>query len=109
MVKLETATVVCPACNQQVEAVTADGRVRGYCAVGKQNVDFVVKTQAEKQRYWQDPEYRAKRSAAAKRQWQDPEYRAEKSAAARQQWQDAEYRAKQRATRRSKGTGANPS
>lgn len=35
----------CPACGQRVEAVVADGRVRGYCAFAKQSVDFLTETQ----------------------------------------------------------------
>ena len=36
----ERVQVICPACGQQVEAVAAGGRVRGYCAVARQYVDF---------------------------------------------------------------------
>jgi endogenous inhibitor of DNA gyrase (YacG/DUF329 family) len=61
---METIKVICPACGQQVEAVARDGRVKGYCAIAKQYVDFVSKTQLERKRYQQDPEYRAKMSAA---------------------------------------------
>ncbi|GAI47391.1 unnamed protein product, partial [marine sediment metagenome] len=43
--KLERVRVLCPACGQQVEAVTSDGRVKGYCAVVKQFVDFPIETQ----------------------------------------------------------------
>jgi len=46
VVKLERVLVICPACRQQVEAVARDGRVRGYCTVASQYVDFL----AEKQR-----------------------------------------------------------
>ena len=45
LVKLERVQVICPACGQQVEAVATDGRVKGYCAVAKQNVDFLIETQ----------------------------------------------------------------
>jgi hypothetical protein len=45
VVKLERIQVICPACGQQVEAVATDGRVKGYCAVAKQSVDFLIKTQ----------------------------------------------------------------
>ncbi len=89
---METIKVICPACGQQVEAVARDGRVKGYCAIAKQYVDFVSETQLQRKRYQQDPEYRAKMSAAIKQLWQDPEYRAKHSAA-----------------RRNKGAGANPS
>ena len=68
---LERVQVVCPACGQQVEAVTWDSRVKGYCTVAKQYVDFLVETQLP-----QSVGARAKRSAFAKKQWQDPEYRA---------------------------------
>ncbi len=71
----------CPACGQQVDAVIRDGRVKGYCAVSKQYVDFLVETKVEKRNYRQDPEYRAKLRAATKKMWLDPEYRAKQKAA----------------------------
>ena len=40
VVKLERVQVICPACGQQVEAVASYGRVKGYCAIAKQPVDF---------------------------------------------------------------------
>ena len=42
VVKLERVQVICPACGQQVEAVASDGRVKGYCAIAKQYVDFLI-------------------------------------------------------------------
>ena len=45
MVKLERVRVICPACGQQVEAVASDGRVKGYCAIAKQSVDFPIEKQ----------------------------------------------------------------
>ena len=45
VVKLERVRVICPACGQQVEAVASDGRVKGYCAIAKQSVDFPVEKQ----------------------------------------------------------------
>ena len=45
VIKRERIQVVCPACGQQVEAVAWDGWVKGYCAVGKQFVDFRIQTQ----------------------------------------------------------------
>jgi hypothetical protein len=45
VVKLERVRVVCPACGQQVEAVASDGRVKGYCAIAKQSVDFLIEKQ----------------------------------------------------------------
>ncbi len=89
---MELLKVICPACGQQVEAVPRDGRVKGYCAIAKQYVDFLIETKLERKSFRQDPEYRAKMSAAIKQLWQDPEYRAKHSAA-----------------RRNKGAGANPS
>ena len=80
VLKLERVQVICPACGQQVEAVATDGRVKGYCAVAKQYVDFPVETQPERKKWWLDPGYRAKLSAAVKKRWQDPEYRAKQSA-----------------------------
>lgn len=45
MVMMERLTVICPACGQRVEAVASDGRVKGYCAVAKQFVDFLIEKQ----------------------------------------------------------------
>jgi len=42
VLKLERVQVICPACGQQVEAIATDGRVKGYCTVAKQYVDFPV-------------------------------------------------------------------
>ncbi len=89
---METIKIICPACGQQVEAVPRDGRVKGYCAIAKQYVDFVSETQLQRKGFQQDPEYRAKMSAATKKMWQDPE-----------------YRAKRKAALKNKGSGANPS
>jgi len=94
VVKLERVQIVCPACGQQVQAIATDGRVKGYCAVARQSVDFLVETQPGP-----DPEYQAKMSAGMKKRWQDPKYRAKQSAAIKKVWQDPEYRAKMRATR----------
>ncbi len=44
VLKLERVQVTCPACGQQVEAVATDGRVKGYCAVAEQDVDFLIET-----------------------------------------------------------------
>ena len=81
VLKLERVQVICPVCGQQVEAVAADGRVKGYCAVAKQHVDFPVETQLAPQSAVRignpvTAETRAKLSASAKKHWQDPEYRA---------------------------------
>ena len=89
---MELLKVICPACSQQVKAVVRDGRVKGYCAIAKQYVDFVVETKLERKSYRPDPEYRAKLRAATKKMWQDPE-----------------YRAKQKAALKNKGSRANPS
>ena len=43
--KLERVQVTCPACGQQVEAIASDGRVKGYCAIAKQSVDFLIEKQ----------------------------------------------------------------
>jgi len=45
VVKLERVRVTCPACGQPVEAVASDGRVKGYCAISRQRVDFQIETQ----------------------------------------------------------------
>ena len=42
VVKLERVRVICPACGEQVEAVAGDGRVKGYCAITRQSVDFSI-------------------------------------------------------------------
>jgi len=55
--------VICPACGEQVEAVAGDGKVKGYCAVAKQFVDFPIETQLERKNYHQDPEFRANQIA----------------------------------------------
>ena len=81
VLKLERVRVICPACGQQVEAVATDGRVKGYCTVAKQYVDFPIERQLERQ----NPEYRAKLSSAMKKKWQDTEYRAKQSASRRGQ------------------------
>jgi endogenous inhibitor of DNA gyrase (YacG/DUF329 family) len=80
LVKLERVRVICPTCGQQVEAVATDGQVKGYCAVAKQYVDFLIETQLERKKWWLDPEYRAKLKSAMKKKWQDPEYRAKQTA-----------------------------
>ncbi len=95
VMKLEQVKVICPACGQQIEAVANDGRVKGYCAVAKQYVDFPIETQLERKRFYQDPEYRARHSAGMKKRWQDPEYRARHSAGMKKRWQDPGYRARQ--------------
>jgi len=80
VLKLERVQVICPACGQQVEAVASDGQIKGYCTVAKQYVDFLIETQLERKKWWQNPEYRAKLSSAMKKKWQDPEYRAKQIA-----------------------------
>ena len=45
LVQLERLQVICPTCGQQVLAVAGDGRVRGYCAISRQHVDFQIGTQ----------------------------------------------------------------
>ncbi|GAI76567.1 unnamed protein product, partial [marine sediment metagenome] len=132
VLKLERVQVICPACGEQVEAVAGDGQVKGYCAVAKQYVNFLVETQGVRTDNDSTAEVRAKLSAIAKKRWQDPEYRAKQSAshigkhptaetrtkilatqsteehrakqsaATKKLWQDPEYRAKQRVTRMGK-------
>ena len=113
VLKLERVQVTCPACGQQVEAVAADGRVKGYCAAAKQYVDFPVTqgmavpvgsqanavasvTAATAVHTGKHPtvETRAKISAALS----TPEARAKQSAASKKYWQDPEYQAKQTAS-----------
>jgi len=94
VLKMERIQAICPACGQQVEAVATDGRVRGYCAVARQYVDFLIKTQLERKKWRVDPEYRAKISAGLKKRWQDPEYRARQTAISTGRHHTAETRAK---------------
>ena len=94
LVKLERVQATCPACGQQVEAVARDGRVKGYCTVARQYVDFPIKTQLEIKKWWPDAEYRAKLSSAMKKKWQDPEYRAKQIATHTGKHPTAETRAK---------------
>ena len=81
MTKRELFKVICTACGQQVEAVAWDGRVKGYCTIANQYVDFLIETKLEKKSYRQDSGYRAKLSAATKKMWRNPEYRAKQKAA----------------------------
>ena len=67
VVRLERLQVICPACGQQVEAVARDGRVKGYCAVVKQPVDFQIETQ--RIRIGKNPTAKI----FAEKRWQDPE------------------------------------
>ena len=90
--RLELLKIICPACGQQVEAVVRDGRIKGFCTITRQYVDFLIEPKLERKNYRQDPEYRAKLSAATKKMWQDPK-----------------YRAKQKAALKNKGAGTNPS
>ena len=94
VVKLERVRVICPACRQQVEAVATDDRVKCYCAVANQYVDFLAETQCVPKGKHLTAETRAKISASAKERWQNPEYRAKQSVALKKRWQDTEYRAK---------------
>ena len=128
VVKLERVHVICPACGHQVEAVAWDGRVKGYCAVARQSVDFLIETQPERKnpnyrtnpeyraklsagmkKRWQDPEFRARQrvsqSATLKKRWQDPEFRARQSAGMKKRWQDPEYRARLSAAAKKRGQG----
>ncbi len=76
VLKPERVRVICPACGQQVEAVAWGGRVKGYCAVAKQHVDFLVEVQLPRSARIVTAEARAKLSVSIKKRWQDPEYRA---------------------------------
>jgi len=49
VVKREQIQIECPACGQMVEAVVWDGRVKGYCAVAKQYVNFSLNTAKKKE------------------------------------------------------------
>ncbi len=131
VVRLERVRVICPACRQPVEAVAGDGRVKGYCAVARQNVDFLIETPGPDARHrarmgvamkerWRDPEYRAKMvtiirkrqdpeyrariGVGMKRRWQDPGYRARMGAIRKKRWQDPGYRARMGAIREKRGS-----
>jgi len=92
ILKPERVQVICPACGEQVEAVASDGRVKGYCAIAKRYVDFLIETKRLAKHF--SAEYRAKLSAASKKVWQDPEYRAKQIAAQIGKHPTAEHRAK---------------
>jgi len=42
VLQLERVQVICPACGQQVAAIATDGRVKGYCTVAEQYVEFPI-------------------------------------------------------------------
>ena len=73
LVKLERVRVTCPACGELLEAVARDGRVKGYCAIGRQRVDFLVEEQRIQGHIGKNPtaETRAKISTSVKKRWQD--------------------------------------
>jgi len=64
---LERVQVICPACGQQVDAVATDGRVKGYCAVTQQYVDFLIETQPVRIGKHRTVETKAKLSATTKK------------------------------------------
>jgi len=92
ILKPERVKIICPACEQQVEAVVSDGRVKGYCAVAKQFVDFSIKAQRLARDF--SAEYRAKIAAGIKKRWEDPEYRAKQIATHTGKHPTAKHRAK---------------
>ena len=71
MIRREQVSVICPACRQKVEAIASDGRVKGYCAVTRQYVEFPAKTQLIAAQ-----QYRQAMSDTIKKKWEDPNYRA---------------------------------
>jgi len=81
VVELKRCQVNCPACGQQVEAVATDSRVKGYCAVAKQYVDFPIETQPAHKGRHLTAETRAKISAAHTGKHPTAETRAKISAA----------------------------
>ena len=44
VLRLKRVWGTCPTCAQQVIAATSGGRVKGYCAVARQYVDFLIET-----------------------------------------------------------------
>lgn len=94
LLKLERVQVTCPACGEQVEAVARDGHVKGYCAVAKQYVDFVIETQRVPTDKPNTAKSMTKMSASAKKYWQYPEYRAKQSVAHMGKHLTAETKAK---------------
>ncbi|HUV56070.1 MAG TPA: NUMOD3 domain-containing DNA-binding protein [Dehalococcoidales bacterium] len=81
LVKLERVQVICPACGQQLEAVATGGRVKGYCAVAKQSVDFLIKKIPVSTGRHLTAEHRAKISMALTGKHPTTETRAKISAA----------------------------
>ena len=81
VLKLERVQVICPACGQQIEAVARDGQVKGYCAVARQYVDFLIEAQRVPIGKDRIAETRGSAlSCAIRKCWQDPEYRAKQIA-----------------------------
>jgi hypothetical protein len=70
VVKLERVGVICPACGKLIEAVARSGKVKGYCAVSRQLVDFQIETQRVRISKNPTAETKAKISASVR---QDPE------------------------------------
>ena len=71
MIGREQVSVICPACGQKVEAIASDGKVKGYCAVARQYVEFLAKTKPIVTQ-----QYRQVMSNTMKKKWEDPDYRA---------------------------------
>ena len=94
VLKLERVQVICPACGQQVQAVATDGRVKGYCAVARQDVDFPIEPQRVRTGKYVTAETKAKIATAMTGKHPTAETRAKLSAATKKLWQDPEYRAK---------------
>ena len=71
MIRREQVSIICPACGQKVKAIASDGKVKGYCAVARQYVEFLANTQLIA-----DQQYRQAMSNTIKKKWEDPDYRA---------------------------------
>jgi len=95
VLQLERVQVICPACGQQVEAIATDGRVKGYCTVAEQYVEFpITPGSAAPMGSQGTADTRAKISATMKKRWQDPEYWAKQIATHIGRHPAAEARAK---------------
>ena len=91
MIRREQVSILCPACNQKVEAIASDGKVKGYCAVARQYVEFLAKTQLPA-----NQQYRQAMINTIKKKWEDPDYRAKVINGLKRRRQDTIYQSKVR-------------
>ena len=91
MIRREQVSVICPACRQRVEAIASDVKVTGYCAVARQYVEFLAKTQLIAVQ-----QYRQAMSNTIKKEWEDPDYRTKVIDGIKRRRQDTKYQSKMR-------------